>query len=105
MPLGPALSGKFAPHADKAIVLGVRPEHIHAITPSDSRGAMPTAEALLEIAEPMGAETFLHLNSGAHSFVARVAPTSSFAPNERLRIAFDLTGAHFFDAISGQNLC
>ena len=104
LPLGPALSGKFAPHADKAIVLGVRPEHIHAIAPSDTPGAEPTAEVVVEIAEPMGAETFLHLTSGAHSFVARVVPTSSFAPNERLRIAFDLTGAHFFDAISGQNL-
>jgi multiple sugar transport system ATP-binding protein len=46
----------------------------------------------------MGAETFVHLNTGMHSLIARVAPHERPAIGQQLGIAFDLRKCHFFDA-------
>jgi multiple sugar transport system ATP-binding protein len=93
-----------ASRVDKPIVLGVRPEDVHdaltAIRPDPSR----TTEVTVEVAEPMGAETYLYLSTGATSFVARVRPTHQFRPNEKVNVTFSLANAHLFDAATEQVL-
>ena len=54
--------------------------------------------------EPMGAETYLHLDSGATSCIARVQPSTRFKINQPFRVAFDLDHAHLFDATTEQAL-
>ncbi len=95
--LGPALAAKATGHAGKPVVFGIRPEDIR------EAAAGATAHPVrVEIAEPMGAETYLHLDSGATGFIARVAPTSLHATGHTIHVQFDQAKAHLFDAATEQ---
>lgn len=96
IPLNDELSRQAAAHVDREIIFGIRPENIHDDASSDS-----TVEALIEVAEPMGSETYLHLSTGATSFIARVRPDGSFHANDRVKVRLDLTRAHLFDPANG----
>jgi len=76
------------------VILGVRPEHL-----SDAPGAKSIAlSALVEVAEPTGAETYLHVRLGETAAIARVAPTLRCKPGERVTLHLDLRHLHLFDA-------
>lgn len=97
IPLNAALRNKAAAYIGKAIVLGFRPESIsHAkITTTDPCESKTTA--LLEVVEPMGAETFLYLYSGSHNFIIKVEATERFEVNRRISIEFNPDKIHLFD--------
>jgi multiple sugar transport system ATP-binding protein len=92
--LNSALAAKASSYVGRAVVFGVRPEDIREPTTPDE----PGAEATIEMVEPMGAETYLHLSSGASSFIARVRPTDAFQIGQRIKLVFNLDKAHLFDA-------
>jgi multiple sugar transport system ATP-binding protein len=94
--LDPALTARAAAHVDRAVIFGVRPEDIHE-APAESRGGI---EVAVEMSEPMGAETYLHLTSGATAFIARVPPTDAHEINQRVTLTFNLEKAHLFDAVT-----
>jgi multiple sugar transport system ATP-binding protein len=103
-PLGPlavALDGplgrKGADTVGRPVILGIRPEAIRDSAGADA-DAGRTAEARVEVSEPMGPETLLYLNTGATSFVARVGPMDRFEAGQTITVAFDLARAHLFDA-------
>jgi multiple sugar transport system ATP-binding protein len=50
----------------------------------------------------MGAEIYLYLNSGSHSFVARVNPHEKADVGQKLDMAFDMRKCHFFDSQTEQ---
>ncbi len=95
--LSTELANKAASHLEQAVVLGVRPENVH-YAPLVAIGTSPTAAVKVEVVEPMGAETFLYLNTGATSFIARVPPQACPAAGETIPVSFDLDNAHLFDA-------
>lgn len=98
------LAARAAAHAGKPIIFGIRPENLHEV-PADAIPAPgTTAEVTVEVAEPMGAETYLYLTTGAASFIARVGPTDKFTPDQKIRVGFDLAQAHLFDATTEQVL-
>lgn len=68
LPLGHRIEA--LPYVGKEIVCGVRPEDCHLLT--DGRTPGPASfQAVVEIVEPMGAETFFYLQTGAHTLVSR----------------------------------
>ena len=92
-----------APYLNQPILLGLRPENIHdAGRMNQEPDPALSATVRVEVAEPMGAETYLHLATGARSFVARVGPERVFAPGERVTVTFDLSRARLFDPTTGQ---
>ncbi len=95
------LAASARPRTGQSLVLGIRPENIRE-TAQPAPGH--SAQVLVEIAEPMGAETFLHLTTGATTFIARVPPTSHHRPGETLSVTFDLATAQLFDATTGAAL-
>ena len=95
--LGERLSSRAAGYIGKPVVFGIRPEDVHDALTVSTPAPGTTAEVTIEVSEPMGAETYLYLHSGAHAFVARVRGGSSFASAERLKVAFQLDNAHLFD--------
>ena len=101
-PLTLALDGLFgakaAGHVGKAIIFGIRPEDIHESSESGSH------EVKVAIAEPMGAETYLYLETGATEFIARVAPSHAHHSGQTARVRFDLAKAHLFDGASEEAL-
>ena len=100
LPLGEGLAGKAAAYVDKPIIFGIRPENLHDELTVASADPARTAEVTVEVSEPMGAETYLYLQTGATSFIARVRPTDRFHVNQRIKVVFDLDHAHFFDPVT-----
>jgi multiple sugar transport system ATP-binding protein len=97
-----SLAQAVAGNPNRSVIFGVRPEDMR-----EMGGGAPGSdliEGTVEVAEPMGAETLLHLTTGATSFIARVPPTGCFEEGQRVRVQLDLVKAHLFDAESEQNL-
>jgi multiple sugar transport system ATP-binding protein len=93
-----ALAARASAYLDKPVVLGIRPEDI-SDTPADPAAAV---EVKVDIAEPMGAETYLHLNTGATTFIARVRPADCFSIGQKIKVSFRADKAHLFDAATEQ---
>ena len=78
----------------KDIVLGCRPENLEAL----DIPAPDTLPAIIDVFEPMGAETFLYLNTLAgHSFIAKVHAEHTYRMGEKTHIRVDTTRALIFD--------
>jgi multiple sugar transport system ATP-binding protein len=96
------LSSRASGHIGKPLVLGIRPEDLG--DPQVESASDAAIEATLEVIEPMGAETFLHLFTGGTSFIARIRPAHGFSVNKSVRVPVDLAKAHLFDAGTEQVL-
>jgi multiple sugar transport system ATP-binding protein len=81
---------------DTAVVFGIRAEDVR-LAASGEAGSHLVA---IEVTEPMGAETFLHLSTGATTFIARVSPDWLHTAGSGTHVRFDLAKAHLFDAAS-----
>jgi multiple sugar transport system ATP-binding protein len=96
-PSAPALSS----YLGKKLVFGIRPENIACsplLTDTPPQGA---AQAVVEIVQPLGSETYIHLAGHAHALVARVGATNHFDVGQPVALALDVRHAHFFDPTSG----
>ena len=98
------LSSRASGHVDRPVILGIRPEDLSDPQPESGADPAHAIEATLEVVEPMGAETFLHLYTGATSIIARERPAHGLAVNKRVRVVVDLAKAHLFDAGTEQVL-
>jgi len=91
------LAHQAAGHVDKPIVFGIRPENAQDSLTLGSPNPAHTVEVNVEVSEPMGAETYLYLDTGAHSFIARVRATDRFDVNQKVKITFQMDKAKLFD--------
>jgi multiple sugar transport system ATP-binding protein len=85
--------------AGKPVVLGIRPEAIRITERPKPKEQTPGSfPALVDLIEATGAETNLHLDTGAHAIVCR--SEASLVPGEagrRMYFQMDLAKAHLFD--------
>ena len=82
----------------KDVTFGIRPENIgNGTTPGDA-----VVDAVVQLIEPVGAETYVHLAHGNVSFVARASSNEHVTLNQSRRLSFDLHAAHFFDAATAE---
>jgi multiple sugar transport system ATP-binding protein len=91
-------------HVGKNVVLGIRPEAIRAKRRADNAPTEQIIEAVVEVVEPLGSETWLHLSSAAHTVVARFPAAERARVNEKLSLVFEMRAAHFFDAGTGKTI-
>ena len=84
-------------HIGKTVVLGIRPEHVHDEERLLKEHAEYTIKADVEVAELMGAETYLYLDVEGAKLTARVAPTTTAKADDSITVALDLGKAHLFD--------
>jgi multiple sugar transport system ATP-binding protein len=87
---------RLAPYVDKKIIFGVRPEDIGS-EQAERNETMPKIKAKVEVVEPMGSETYLYLNAGSQSFVARVDAYRKAHVNEDVELSIYMPKAHVFD--------
>ncbi|RME94714.1 MAG: sn-glycerol-3-phosphate ABC transporter ATP-binding protein UgpC [Verrucomicrobia bacterium] len=102
-PLNPAI-GERLPAADGAdVVLGVRPETLRLTGEANpDRVAFP---ATVELVEPLGAETLLHLRVGPElTLVCRVASGPVAKAGEIVPVGFAWREVSWFDAADGRAL-
>ena len=98
----PEQSTKLAARSGLPVILGLRPEDIGLSTGGIGAPADSTVDAVVELVEPLGAETLFHLTTGAHSLVARLGAADRMAPGQKVRAAFTPAGFHFFDPTTEQ---
>ena len=95
------LSSRLADLADsylgKEIVLGIRPEDIADADFVSGGSRQSCGTARVEVCEPMGAETFLYLNSGGHDFIAKVQAGERYAVGQDVKLSFNVDKTHLFD--------
>lgn len=93
-------ASRLKPYAGKKIVFGIRPERIQVSQMAAANGS--NIEAVVEIVEPIGAETILYLARGKQSFTVRVNGGRSPELKEKLALSFEITEARFFDPATGK---
>jgi multiple sugar transport system ATP-binding protein len=81
----------------KEVIMGIRPEHIHDTTDFIESHQDTSFDALIDVSELMGAETYLYSKLAGYDFVARVGARSDVKNEQTLKLAFDTHKAHFFD--------
>ena len=83
------------------VVLGVRPEHVQPRASATDGRVAPAIDAVVDVAEPLGHEVYLHLSVGGNQLTARVEPSQIRRPGERVQVAFDPQRLHVFDQATG----
>ncbi len=82
----------------KDVTLGVRAEDIYDKLFVSEASPENTVAAACEVVEPMGSEVYLYLNTGKHTFTARVASHDRPELNREMTMVFDMSKVHFFDS-------
>jgi multiple sugar transport system ATP-binding protein len=82
---------------NKEVILGIRPEDIHdePVFLESSEGTKIKAD--IDVAELMGAETFLYSSVSGQEFIARVDSRTEAKSGHTVELALDMNKSHFFD--------
>jgi multiple sugar transport system ATP-binding protein len=86
-------------YVGKEVVLGIRPENISYVADS-SKPCGYRFQALVDFVEPMGAETYFYLQTGAHMVICRsqASVDHSAADGHRMQFEFKTESVRVFDA-------
>jgi multiple sugar transport system ATP-binding protein len=87
-------------YIERQVILGMRPEHVRLM---DSN-AEESFWATIRLVEAHGADSWVHLESGAHRFVARVETSGDLRVGATVPVIFDMGRGHFFDPVTGRAL-
>jgi multiple sugar transport system ATP-binding protein len=101
--LAPSLAGAAAHASSKAVIVGIRPEHL-AAGPADGASPSDSITATVELAEPLGHEQLLHLRSGGVVFTVRGAPGARPPSGSLVAVRMAPERLHLFDAATGVSL-
>jgi multiple sugar transport system ATP-binding protein len=81
------------------VVFGFRPEDVGSLQAEQLAGA-PRIKAKIEVVEPMGSESYLYLDTGSGSFIARVEAHRQCTVGQELELPIMIDKAHLFNAAS-----
>ena len=88
----------------KQVVMGIRPECIHDEDVYLQTLSESVIDTDVEVTELMGAETYLYLSFKDQSLTARVSSRSTTKSGDKVKVALDMSRAHFFDADTEQTI-
>jgi multiple sugar transport system ATP-binding protein len=95
---------KLSDYAGKEIILGIRSEDIYDKLFVSEVPPENVVKVNCEIYEPMGSEVYLYLNTGKHTFIARVGAHNRPKVNQEMDLVFDMSKVHFFDKDSEETI-
>ena len=78
------------------VTIGIRPQHVTLSTSADA------LRVAIDLVEPLGSETLLHIRLGEDEIVAKVGAGVSIDAGERVRLRLSGAGVHLFDAQTEQ---
>jgi multiple sugar transport system ATP-binding protein len=96
-------AARYAPHAGRAVTLGLRPEDLTNTWTDERRdgdGVEPV-DLLVDITEPLGSEKLIFGRLGDTDVIGRVTAVASPAPGSTLRLNAHLRHMHLFDPETG----
>ena len=105
LPEGKNAKDALVPYEDKEVIIGIRPEHVH--NEQNFLDTIPEGivEADVEVTELMGAETYLYMNCEGHAINARVDPSNTARPGDKIKITIDPSRIHLFDKDTQKTIC
>ncbi len=98
-PLSPEHAARARHAASRELILGARHNAVR-LSAADADGI----PARVYTIEPTGDVTYVHLRLGAATAIVSAPPDRRFAIDEPVRLIFDQTRLHLFDAQTGRNL-
>jgi len=88
---------KLKPYLGKEVIMGIRSEDVYDKLFVSQAPAENIVRVTCEVAEPLGSEVYLYLNTGKHTFIARVGAHDRPQVNQDIDVVFDMSKVHFFD--------
>ena len=88
---------KMTNYVGKEIFFGIRSEDIYDKLFVSEAPPENIVRVNCEVFEPMGSEVYLYLNTGKHTFIARVGAHDRPKINQEMDVVFDMSKVHFFD--------
>ncbi|HSO19889.1 MAG TPA: TOBE domain-containing protein, partial [Desulfosarcina sp.] len=88
----------MAIEAETDVIMGLRTEDF---TLDNGNGSYPEdwkRDGIVEVVEPLGGETHMHMNFQGVTFIAKSEGRRVFQAGQRLRMAMNLNHLHLFDA-------
>ena len=101
--LAASMTPRLAPFSGRMMVLGIRPENLKFMEDA-RRPAQARLRAKVNVVEPLGDEMVIHLNTGCHDLVSKIAPDAKVQVNDDVHLALDVERAHVFDPDTGRNV-
>jgi multiple sugar transport system ATP-binding protein len=98
--LPPAHRDSLAALADSPVTLGLRPEALRLVEEERATECF-CADAVVELAEPLGNEVLLHASVGGQRLTVRLPPGQPPASGSRVTIGLDPERLHFFHPVTG----
>ena len=92
-------------YVGKEVIMGIRPEDIHAEESFLSISDASNIEAKVELAEMMGSEIYLYLTCFGQKLVARVPSRTGIRAEAVAKLALDVNKIHVFDAETEAIIC
>ena len=92
-------------YVGKEVIMGIRPEDVHNEEDLIAQFPDGIVEANVEVTELMGAETYLYMNCEEQTINARVSPTNTAKPGDRIKITLEPAKIHLFDKETEVTIC
>ncbi len=105
LPIPRAFAGRVA--AGDRVVFGLRPDDVYPTGHGINAGEAADVHELdlpVALTEPLGNETLVFADLGEGELVSRMLNPRPLHPGEVVRMSFDLSRAHLFDAGTGKTL-
>lgn len=95
---------KISPYIGREVILGIRCEDIYDKLFVSEAPPENIVTVNCEVFEPMGSEVYLYLNTGRHTFIARVGAHDRPQVNQDMDLVFDMSKVHFFNKDSEETI-
>jgi multiple sugar transport system ATP-binding protein len=96
-------TARYAPHANRNLLFGIRPEHLTEATRIDKQNLAPLT-VKLDVIEPMGMETLVHFHINGTGVCGRVDPDAGASAGAAMELAAHMDQMHLIDRDSGRVL-
>jgi multiple sugar transport system ATP-binding protein len=97
-------AGRLKDRVGQNVMIGVRPEHIQTRQFAENVREDNTIKLPVELVEPLGSETLLHLKGPTDSIVAKVDPRTDVKAGDIAELTINLEHLHAFDPVSEEVL-
>jgi multiple sugar transport system ATP-binding protein len=98
-----SLSSQVSAAKGDEFMFGIRPEHFqNTLAENDRVGDLPVIEATINVIETLGKETFLDLNTGAHSLTALLDADIEAKTHQDIELVPNMDKIHLFSSESGE---
>jgi multiple sugar transport system ATP-binding protein len=97
-----ARTQRLAARGGQAVVLGVRPEHLHRADAGGRRPGVVALPAQIDLVQPTGARTYATFRLGGTAVVAELQAHDVSQPGERVELAIDMNRVVLIDPSNEQ---